>query len=69
MTKRGFGTGICVYCERGDTPAIGEHIFGRQLFLFGTATGCPRFPVALRATQIKVSSKIILWPLIKNSYH
>ena len=33
MTKKGFGTGICVYCGRSDAATIGEHIFGRKLFL------------------------------------
>ena len=40
----GFGTGICVYCGRGDAPTIGEHIFGRQLFLTRHRDRLPKVP-------------------------
>ena len=44
MTRKGFGTGICVYCGRGDAPTIGEHIFGRQLFLTRRRDRLPKVP-------------------------
>ena len=44
MTRKGFGTGICVYCGRGDAPTIGEHIFGRQLFLTRHRDRLPKVP-------------------------
>ncbi len=44
MTRKGFGTGICVYCGRNDAPTIGEHIFGRQLFLTRHRERLPKVP-------------------------
>ena len=44
MAKKGFGTGTCVYCGRNDVPTIGEHIFGRQLFLIRHRNRLPKVP-------------------------
>jgi hypothetical protein len=44
MTMKGFGTGVCVYCGRGDARTIGEHVFGRQLFLIRHRNRLPKVP-------------------------
>lgn len=44
MSSKRFGTGICVYCGRSDVPTIGEHIFGRKLFLTRHRNRLPKVP-------------------------